>query len=442
MMDHELLAKAEALLHRKNDRELQLFLLTLDHRLLADLLEHLERGRRKTFLLLPPETQGDVALHLADPIRVQLLPRLPDDTIARFLHFSHEDDATDILQSLPPDQRIRVLELMQPEKRRQIEKLLLFAPETAGGLMDLHFLTVEADSTIQDVLASLQAHTSRTGQAPMLIAVDRRGTVQGHLPHRSLLFTAPKRAVRELLQHVPAVSHALDRERIIESITRSKSNIVCVVDEHRRPIGIIQLGDLLAVASAEATEDVYRFAGVDAEEQPLDSPLSKVRHRYVWLLANLATAFLAAFVVSLFEGTIARLSILAVFMPIVAGQGGNAATQALAVVVRGLAMGDIPWPQARMIIARESAAGMMNGIITGIVAALVAMLFDGPPLLGLVLGVAMIANLFVAGFFGSLIPFILKSLRVDPAVASSIFVTTATDIFGFLAFLGLGSMLL
>lgn len=441
-MDHELLAKAEYLLHHKNDRELVTLFLTLEHRVIADVLESLERGRRKSFLLLPPETQSDVAMHLSEPVREALLPRLPDDVIARFLHFSHEDDATDVLQSLPPDQRLRVLELMQPEKRRLIEKLLLFGPETAGGLMDLHFMTIDVGASLQEALASLHAHTNRPGQTPILVAVNDRGVLQGYLPHRSLLFTSGKRTVRDLLQAVPAVPQSLDRERVIESITRSKSNVVCVVDEHRRPIGIIQLSDLLSVASAEATEDVYRFAGVDAEEQPLDSPLSKVRHRYVWLLINLGTAFLAAFVVSLFEGTIARLSILAVFMPIVAGQGGNAATQALAVVVRGLAVGDIAWPQARSIILRESLAGMCNGIITGVVAAMVAVLFGGPPMLGLVLGAAMIANLFVAGFFGSLIPFVLRSLRIDPAVASSIFVTTATDIFGFLAFLGLGSMLL
>ena len=167
-----------------------------------------------------------------------------------------------------------------------------------------------------------------------------------------------------------------------------------------------------------------------------------MKHRSNWLIINLATAFLAAVVVGLFQGTIGKIAILAVYMPIVAGQGGNAATQALAVVVRGLATGDVTWRDARPIILREATAGTINGIITGCIAGGIAVILHGTPMLGFVLAAAMIINLFVAGFFGSLTPFVLKRLGIDPATASSIFVTTFTDVFGLLAFLGLGTMLL
>jgi magnesium transporter len=173
-----------------------------------------------------------------------------------------------------------------------------------------------------------------------------------------------------------------------------------------------------------------------------DKIQTKVKRRYNWLIINLATAFLAAFVVSLFEGTIARLSILAVYMPIVAGQGGNAATQSLAVVVRGLAIGETSWDQTKSVIIKETCTGVINGVITGIIAGLIALLFNGSPMLGVVLTSAMIINLMIAGLFGSLVPFVLKGFKIDPATASTVFVTTATDVFGFLAFLGLGTILL
>ncbi|TSC80695.1 MAG: magnesium transporter [Candidatus Peregrinibacteria bacterium Gr01-1014_25] len=442
-MEHKLLSRISTLARRKQRREVQMLLLQLDEHPIAQLLERLSLPTaRWCFLLLPPEVQSDIALHLSPHARATILPTLPDDVLSRFLHFSSEDDATDLLQALPERLRGKVLAGMRPEKRKKIDKLLTFGAETAGGLMDLHFLTVDADTTVHHALRSLHAHTSGHGQSPMLIAADSHGHVAGYLPHRTLLFAHPKRRVRDLLQTVPIVHHALDREHVLAQISRSKSNIVCVVDDRQRPIGVIQLADLLGVASAEATEDVFRFAGVDAEEQPLDSVWMKVQHRYAWLLVNLGTAFLAASVVALFQNTITRLAILAVYMPIVAGQGGNAATQALAVVVRGLAVGDLRWQQARHIIARESLAGMLNGILTGFVAGSVAVAVGGPPLLGVVLGSAMIINLLVAGFFGALVPLILKWSGIDPAVASSIFVTTATDVFGFLAFLGLGSVLL
>jgi magnesium transporter len=221
-----------------------------------------------------------------------------------------------------------------------------------------------------------------------------------------------------------------------------RADAIGVVDDKEQIIGIIHVRDLLKIAQAEATEDIYGFAGVEREETPQDAIFTKVNKRYKWLIINLATAFLAASVVGIFEDTISKLAILAVYMPIVAGEGGNAATQSLAVVVRGLAVDEISWPEARGIIMRESLAGLLNGLIVGTASAFTAYFFGAPMMLGVVLGIAMIVNLFFAGLSGALIPFILKSFKIDPAVASSVFVTTVTDIIGFFVFLGLATLLL
>jgi magnesium transporter len=199
---------------------------------------------------------------------------------------------------------------------------------------------------------------------------------------------------------------------------------------------------VIDVIKDEATEDIYRLAGVSGDEHVFTPPLESLRMRLPWLIVNLATAFLAAAVVGLFEGTISKVTALAVFMPIVAGMGGNAATQTLTVIVRGLALGELTWANARQALVKEVMVGLANGIATGIIAAGVAILFRANPLIGLVLAAAMVINLCVAAAAGTLIPLGLKALKIDPALASTVFITTFTDVAGFASFLGLATVLL
>ena len=437
----KLLEKVDLLLRQKQDQRLRDVLAQQDFHVVAYIIDHLKRGRRKTFTLLPPELQAQVSLVLGGKSKESILPRLSDHVIARFLHFNDEDDATDLLQLLPAERRATILLKMREEKRMKIEKLLRYGSETAGGVMDFNFIVVKMDFSIKDVSAKIEQHLQQYNHAPVVLVADEEAKIKGFIPYRKII-SPRKSSVRDLMEPLPLITHTVDRERVLGLIMQRRSDVVCVVDEAGIALGVIHLRDLLRVAQAEATEDVYGLAGVDLEEDVLDPVVDKVRHRCNWLLVNLATAFLASFVVSLFEGTIAQMAILAAYMPIVAGMGGNAGTQALAVTIRGLAMREVPFALARRIILKEALAGMTNGVIAGAFAAGAAIAFKAPPMLGLVLGVSMIINLFVAGFFGALIPFILKRMRVDPATASSIFVTTATDVFGFLVFLGLGTMLL
>lgn len=439
-MKEKLLAKADALLGKKQDNELRQLLAHQDFHIIAWVVDSLTHGKRKTFAILPPEKQAEVALALTEDSKKRIFPRLSDAVVSRFLHFNDEDDATDILQYLSQSRRASILLGMKEDKRRKIEKLLRFGSETAGGLMDLNFIVVRPSFTWIEVREKVQKHVEGKRDMPTVIVVSESGVIDGFIPERVLLFPPQDPKIEDLMQPLTVISHKVDRENVMQLMSRTRSEVICVSDDNEQALGIIHLRDLMKVAQAEATEDIYRFAGVDVDEHALDPVLGKVKRRYNWLLINLLTAFLAAFVVSRFEGTISKFSILAVYMPIVAGMGGNTATQALAVVVRGIALGEINWTKAKRVVFKEACAGTLNGIIVGFCAALASGIFGAPRILGLILAAAMIINLFVAGFFGALIPFVLKRLKIDPAIASSVFVTTTTDVAGFLAFLGLATV--
>ncbi len=434
-----LVTHIDTLLSQKDDARLRNFLLNRTPLEIARVINTLEHGKRKTLSTIPPEMQAETVLRLDEQSRAYVLPKLSDHTIARFLHFNAEDDAADILQILPEERRNAILQYVKPEKRAKIAKLLTYDPETAGGLMDLNFLSVPITATLKEVSDRVQQHRETQKHTPMIVVTDVYGSARGFIPHKSLFLATPNSTAETLMHRLPMMPHQLDQEKILRIAARERGDVFGVTDEKDQFLGIIHLRDLLQIAQLEATEDVYKFAGVSPEEEMLGSPWTAIRMRYAWLIINLATAFLASFVVSLFQNVIAAFAILAVYMPIVAGMGGNAGTQALAVTVRGLALSDITARQKFSLIIKEILTGAANGVINGVIVAAVVLLLKQPPALAAVLGAAMVINLIVAGIFGAVIPVILKSMRIDPAVASTVFVTTATDCFGFLAFLGLAA---
>jgi magnesium transporter len=438
---NELLAQADALLASKEDRRLKSMLLHRTPPEIAQIINRLESGKRKTFALLPPEVQAEVITRMSEQTKTLVLPRLSDHTIARFLHFTEEDDAVDILQFLPDNRRRGILSHLKPDKKSKLEKLLTFDPETAGGLMDLNFIKVDAFAKQKEVLEKVQEHLHAQKQIPLVVVADADGHVRGFIPYRSLILSHGK-DVAPLVQTLPVIPHQTDQEKVVKLALREKGEVIGVVDDMGHFLGVIHLRDLLKIAQMEATEDVLKFAGVSTEEELLGPPSIAVRLRYRWLIVNLATAFLAAAVVSLFKNTIEEVAILAAFMPIVAGMGGNAGTQTLAVAVRGLALTDVTPEQRRRLLLKEIMTGFVNGIINGVLAAGIVTLITGSAQIGLILGASMIINLVVAGVAGAVIPITLKAMKIDPAVASAVFVTTATDVFGFLTFLGLATIFL
>jgi len=234
----------------------------------------------------------------------------------------------------------------------------------------------------------------------------------------------------------------MDQEEVARQVASYNLLAIPVVDEENKLVGVITVDDVIDVIKDEATEDVYRLAGVAGDDRVFTPPLESLRKRLPWLQVNLVTAFAAASVVALFEDTIAKVSALAVFMPVVAGMGGNAATQTLTVIVRGIALGELTWANTRKALLKEAAVGLANGVGCGVVAAIVVWVWKGDVWLGGIIGAAMIINMFVAATAGTLIPLTLRALKVDPALASSVFITTLTDVFGFLSFLGLATVFL
>lgn len=442
MVIQDLIAHVDNLLSKKEDQKLKSLLVRQNTRDISQVIERLEHGKRKTFAMLPPELQAEVALLLSERSRSFVLPRLSDHAIARFLHFNNEDDAADLLHELLPERREHVLQYLQEDKRIKVQKLLRFGPETAGGLMDLNFIILPSAMSIKDASDKIRDYITLHKQAPVAIVTNEQGQTLGYMPYRMLMFNTSTKPIGSQLIRFPVVSSGTDQERVLKLATQEKADVIGVKDDGGHLIGIIHLHDLLRVAQMEATEDVYKFAGVSKEEEMLDSAPVAIRLRYHWLIINLATAFMAAFIVSLFESTIAKTAILAAYMPIVAGMGGNAGTQTLAVVVRGLALGEgrkgIVWK----IVTKEIIAGLVNGLINGIIVAAVVYIYKGTVEIALILLLSMVINLIVAGIFGALVPLTLRAFKIDPAVAATVFVTTATDIFGFLAFLGLAAIFL
>jgi magnesium transporter len=271
--------------------------------------------------------------------------------------------------------------------------------------------------------------------------VDERRHLVGVVSLRRLLLVSPETPLKRIMTaDLLSVRVDTDQEEVARLVASYNLLAIPVVDEENKLVGVITVDDVIDVIKDEATEDIYRLAGVAGDERAFTPAGESLRKRLPWLGVNLVTAFMAASVVALFEGTISKITALAVFMPIVAGMGGNAATQTLTVIVRGIALGEVGWGNARKALLKEAIVGIGNGLVLGIVAAGVAWATRGNPTLGLVLGMAMIINMFVAATAGTLVPLGLRAANVDPALASSVFITTLTDVFGFFSFLGLATL--
>jgi magnesium transporter len=274
-----------------------------------------------------------------------------------------------------------------------------------------------------------------------LYVVDERGHLVGVTSLRRLLLVSPETPLKRIMTADLITARVdMDQEEVARQVASYNLLAIPVVDEENKLVGVITVDDVIDVIKDEATEDIYRLAGVAGDERAFTPAGESLRKRLPWLGINLVTAFLAASVVYLFEGTIERVTALAIFMPIVAGMGGNAATQTLTVIVRGIALGELTWSNSRKALIKESIVGLSNGVILGIVAAVVAWITRGNPVLGLVLCAAMIINMFVAATAGTLVPLGLRAANIDPALASSVFITTLTDVFGFFSFLGLATV--
>jgi magnesium transporter len=362
--------------------------------------------------------------------------------VSRILDQMPPDEAADVVETLPEEQASRILHEMPRDEAEEIQELLQYGESTAGGIMTPEFIAVHEEMSVAQALDHVRKSVTREGVFYVYV-VDDHDHLVGLVPLRRLITADPSTTVHAIRRtDVVSVTADTDQEEVARLVTKHHLLAVPVVDRNHRLLGTVTIDDVIDVIHEEATEDIHRLGGVSADETIFDPTGKVVRRRLFWLLVNLPTAVLAATVVGLFEPSIQALAALAVFMPIVAGMGGNAGIQTFTVIVRAMALGDLTLANTRKVLLREALIGLANGAAAGTVAGLIAYYWKGDPLLGLILGVAMVTNMLVAALAGTLVPVVLKMLRVDPAVATGVVVTTFTDCSGFLSFLGLATLLL
>jgi magnesium transporter len=398
------------------------------------------KHRKTIFLDIPEEKRGAVLLQLTKYIQGKLVSSLSNEELLAVLNELDPDEASDILRLLPKRRRKKIVGSFGEELKKHIKILGQFDPETAAGLMKLNYVQVRADDTIREVAKQVAVHEKRTGHLPVIIVMEEEH-ILGYLPGHVLGLAKRTEKAKMYAKRILAIRHDATPKEVVHFFREHPHNKIVVLGDHRNVVGIIYSDDLLRVLREEASA-LYDFAGVHKEESVLDTARQKVKYRYKWLVLNLGTAFLAAGTVSLFEETISTYVLLAIYMPIVAGMGGNAGTQTLAVLVRGIALNQITLQSAWPTLRREITASLMNGIMNGFLVAGIAMFFHGDPVIALILGSAMVINLLVAGTFGTLVPLIMQRLGKDPATSATVFITTATDVLGFLAFLGIATIIL
>lgn len=399
------------------------------------------RTRITTFRNIDVHEQGFVLLRLSPDVQRSIVEKLTDQELVVLLDYLDPDQATDVIQRIPDPRGKKVVKKLNAAIQEKTEYLLRFHPKTAAGMMKLDYILVSSDAHFGDVATAIKKHERRTGRIPTIL-VQTQGVLVGEIPSYKLALFDSNEAITKHIRKVHTVKYDINEKKVVDQFIKHPHNKVIVLDSDGSVIGVIHSDEILALVGNRSTRDLYSFAGVSNEEDTLDPWWIKVKFRYFWLIVNLATAFLAASVVGMFEDVIAKYVLLAIYMPVVAGMGGNAGTQSMAVAVRGLVLKELDFHTAKSFILNEMIAGAVNGTINGVIVALIATFINQSPMLGLVLGIAMVVNLVNAGFFGGLIPIIMKSLGKDPASSATIFITTATDVCGFFVFLSLARMLL
>lgn len=413
---------------------------------IADLLASVpeEPQRLRVLKALPTDVASETLAEMEeDEDRAELLTALSARRGAALLQELADDDAADLLGELEPGDRDRMLAALPSEEAGEIRELLRYGEETAGGLMTASLVSVSTVASAAEAIAEIRVQGREVEDFYTVFVVDQRGRLVGTVPLDDLILADPDDTVESLVVPVTAtVTPDTDQEEVGRVMGRYNLVSIGVVNEEGSLLGRITFDDVIDVIEAETTEDILRLAGVSDEEELKAGWLKSVRSRLPWLVLNLATAGVAASVILSFEELIGEVVFLAFLMPVIAALGGNTGTQALAVTIRRIAVGDGLRTGRYQVVGKEVLVGLLNGFVLGLLFGLFAYMREGDPRIGLVVLLAMWANIVVAGFAGAMIPTVLKRLGVDPAVASSVFVHTLTDLVGFIMVLSLAASLL
>lgn len=406
----------------------------------GDVIEALDAGERVQLVQMLGDKFDYLALtEVDDAIRTELIEELPTGDVARGMSTLDSDDAVYILEDMDSEDREEILAQMPAFERLSLKRSLDFPEDSAGRRMQTEFIAIPPFWTVGQTIDYLRAEQDLPDEFFQLYVVDPGYRVLGTIPLDRFLRSKRHVHIEALMGEVITVEATEDQEEAARRFERYDLVEVGVVDDNHRLVGVLTVDDMVDVIHEEATEDIKLLGGVGDEELS-DSVFRTVRSRAPWLVVNLITAMLASFVISLFNASIEQMVALAALMPIVASMGGNAGTQTMTVTVRAIATRDLDRTRMRRLIIREMSGGFLNGCIFAVLLGLITTLRYLNPWLGGVIGLAMIINMIAAGTAGILIPLALNKLKVDPAIASSVFVTTVTDVIGFFAFLGLAGL--
>lgn len=409
---------------------------------IADFLESLPgKPREKIWSLIDPEREGDILAHLQDAVRSEHLEQMQPQEVAAATKDLETDDVADIIQDLPEDVQDSVLLSMDEQNRLRLASVLSYPEDTAGGLMNTDVIPIRADVSLDVVMRYLRRLENIPEKTDNLMVIDRESQYLGTLSVIDILIGDPEASVGELMKEETSISADLSANEVAKVFEQRDLVSAAVVNTEGMLLGRITVDDVVDVIQDEAEQTVRSMAGLG--EDDMFAPIfTSTKRRAVWLGINLATAFLGAWVIGRFEDTIQQLVALAVLMPIVAGMGGVAGSQTLTIAIRGIALGQLSKINARALMLKEAAVGILNGLAWASVVSIIVILWFGDVFLGFIIGIAMIINLIVAAIAGAMIPMGLKRYGIDPAIAGGVLLTTVTDVIGFMTFLGLASIFL
>jgi len=426
--------------------EFQRIRFTLNHTLrpveVAHLLEKSPpRERQILWSLVDKDIEGEVVQHLGDDVQAEILSRMDAAEVLALTEGLDTDDMADVLQQLPDTVMHELLRIMDKQNRSRLEEVLSFPEDTAGGLMNTDTVTVRPDITVEAVLRYIRRHDEIPDMTDSLFVVSRKDAFIGLLPLTRLLVSQPDITVREIMDtDTDPITAAMEDTEVAMLFEQHDLVSAPVVDDEGKLLGRITIDDVVDVIREDADHSLMSMAGLDEDEDTFAPIMKTTRRRAVWLGINLITAFIASAVIGIFEDTLDKVVALAVLMPIVASMGGIAGSQTLTLVIRGQALGHVERSNAGWLLNREVIVGLLNGLLWALIVAAVAVVWFQDINIGLIIAMAIVINLVAGTVAGTLLPLILKSMNIDPALAGSVLLTTITDVVGFFAFLGLATI--
>ncbi len=395
------------------------------------------------FKNMSDEIASEVLAEMHEEVREEILEHFNSERLVRIIDEMDTDEAADIISDLDDDVSRHVLENIDQEDSENLRRLLNYEEDSAGGLMQTEIIAVNQDMRRDELIELIRENVEEVENIHYVFVVDDENRLIGGLDLVQLLLCSPSKRAKDLMSEDVISTHVdTDQEEVATLFRKYDIYALPVIDDEGHLLGRITVDDIIDVIDEEASEDAYKMVGLESEDKVFTAPLNSVLKRLPWLVLNLFTALLVSSVVGVFEGFIGQHPVLAVLMPIVAGLGGNSGTQTLTVITRGIALGELTIYNTWKALFKEVSVGIMNGFMIGTIAMGIAFVLKGNFKLGIVLGISMVCNMFIAALCGSLVPIIMKRLKIDPALASSVIITMLTDIGGFASFLGLASIFL